>query len=390
MDVNPSDGSFAESSVAAFTRSRAAFDLKGVMSSLTVLRLRSRDLNLIERQLRAKVMQFPQFFQNSPIVLDVSEIEGGVAGFPLAALVRALHVCKVVPVAVTNIDDANRPMAAAAGLGIVSLSGAKPGPEPETAAADAQPRSARTEATPTPEAPTPTSRPITAHAEHDGAGRAHESHATAPSPSQGHGHGQHHAGQYNAAHATAGHPNGQNNGHHGYQGQQTTYVGHHPNASAHAGSTNGGAPNNNAGGNGNPNGNPNGNNDNRGVHHATPTPPRGIPLPGAHRAPLVIRQPVRSGQLIYAENNDLIVLAPVNPGAQIVADGNIHVYANMRGRAVAGAKGFTEARIFCQRFEAELIAIAGAYLTFEDIPRDRMGKPAQVYLQNGVCTIGAL
>ncbi len=104
----------------------------------------------------------------------------------------------------------------------------------------------------------------------------------------------------------------------------------------------------------------------------------------------MIRQPVRSGQLIYAENNDLIVLASVNPGAQIVADGNIHVYATMRGRAVAGAKGFTDARIFCQRFEAELIAIAGAYLTFDDIPKDRMGKPAQVYLQNSVCVIGPL
>ncbi|HEY0712945.1 MAG TPA: hypothetical protein VGF45_09750, partial [Polyangia bacterium] len=209
MDVNPSDGSFAESSVAAFTRSRAAFDLKGVMSSLTVLRLRSRDLNLIERQLRAKVMQFPQFFQNSPIVLDVSEIEGGVAGFPLAALVRALHVCKVVPVAVTNIDDAHRPMAAAAGLGIVSLSGAKPGVDPE-GAGEAQTRAARGEgaSTPTPEAPAP--RAAHAHPDREAAPRTPEPHASgAGSPASGHGqHGGHHGhagGGQHTAHANGNH-----------------------------------------------------------------------------------------------------------------------------------------------------------------------------------------
>ena len=134
MDVTSRDGAFAESNVAAFTRSRAAFDLKGVMSSLTVLRLRTRDLNLIERQLRAKVTQFPQFFQSSPIILDVGELEGGVEGFPLAALVRALSVCKVVPVAVTNIDEAHRPMAAAAGLGIVNLSASRPAGDPEAPA----------------------------------------------------------------------------------------------------------------------------------------------------------------------------------------------------------------------------------------------------------------
>ena len=308
MDVNSSsDGSFAESSVAAFTRSRAAFDLKGVMSSLTVLRLRSRDLNLIERQMRAKVTQFPHFFQSAPVVLDVSEIEGGIAGFPLAALVRALHVCRVVPVAVTNIDEANRPMASAAGLGIVTLSASRPAGDPEvteTTAVGPVPLPAAAAKTPIPAPPQQAAAPRT----------------PAPRPAT-------------------------------------------PTTPMPAVSTPPPAP----------------------VAAARPQP-----APGAHRAPLVVRQPVRSGQLVYAEKNDLIVLAPVNPGAQIVADGNIHIYAAMRGRAVAGAQGYTDARIFCQRFEAELIAIAGSYLTFDDIPRERLGRAVQIYLQNGTCTIAPL
>jgi septum site-determining protein MinC len=115
-----------------------------------------------------------------------------------------------------------------------------------------------------------------------------------------------------------------------------------------------------------------------------------LPAPITHKPPLVIRQAVRSGQQIYAEKTDLIVLAPVNPGAQLIADGNIHVYAPLRGRAVAGAKGFTEARIFVQKLEAELCAISGAYLTFDDIPKDRMGKPSQLHLQDGKVVLTAL
>jgi septum formation inhibitor MinC-like protein/tetratricopeptide repeat protein len=106
-----------------------------------------------------------------------------------------------------------------------------------------------------------------------------------------------------------------------------------------------------------------------------------------HRMPLVIREPVRSGQVIYAEKNDLIVLAAVNSGAELVADGNIHVYATLRGRAFAGAEGCSEARVFCQRLEAELVAINDAYLLHEDIPPERLGRPGQVLLENGRCII---
>jgi septum site-determining protein MinC len=106
-----------------------------------------------------------------------------------------------------------------------------------------------------------------------------------------------------------------------------------------------------------------------------------------HRMPLVIHEPVRSGQVIYAERNDLIVLAPVNPGAELVADGNIHVYAPLRGRAFAGAEGCSEARVFCQQLEAELVAINDAYVLFDDIPPARRGRPGQVLLRDGRCVI---
>ncbi|WP_326534976.1 septum site-determining protein MinC [Pseudorhodoferax sp.] len=96
---------------------------------------------------------------------------------------------------------------------------------------------------------------------------------------------------------------------------------------------------------------------------------------------MVIDRPLRSGQQIYARGADLIVLQAVNFGAEIIADGNIHVYAPLRGRAIAGARGNTEARIFSTCMEAQLISIAGIYRTSEvALPADVLGKPAQVRL----------
>jgi septum site-determining protein MinC len=120
---------------------------------------------------------------------------------------------------------------------------------------------------------------------------------------------------------------------------------------------------------------------------AMPSPTR---APASHAGPMVINQPVRSGQVIYAQHSDLVVLAPVNPGAQVIADGHIHIYAPLRGRAVAGVQGLLGARIFCQRLEAELVAISGAYVMSEDIPADRRGRPAQIYFEAGECRIAAL
>jgi septum formation inhibitor MinC len=109
-----------------------------------------------------------------------------------------------------------------------------------------------------------------------------------------------------------------------------------------------------------------------------------------HKLPMVVTQPVRSGQVVYAKDNDLIVLAPVNPGGQVVADGNVHIYAALRGRAVAGAQGASEARIFCQRLEAELLAINGIYLVWEDLPPELRGRAAQMFLRDGQVVVAAL
>ena len=100
-------------------------------------------------------------------------------------------------------------------------------------------------------------------------------------------------------------------------------------------------------------------------------------------ATMVVDKPLRSGQKIYARGADLVVMAMVNAGAEVAADGNIHVYAPLRGKAMAGARGNTQARIFALSLEAELVSIAGVYRTSENaLPADVQGKPAQVRLSN--------
>lgn len=98
---------------------------------------------------------------------------------------------------------------------------------------------------------------------------------------------------------------------------------------------------------------------------------------------LIHQQPVRSGQQVYAQGRDLVLIAAVGAGAEVIADGSIHVYAPLRGRALAGAQGDTNARIFCREFHAELVAIAGNYRVIEEIPRELSGKPVQVWLADG-------
>lgn len=104
----------------------------------------------------------------------------------------------------------------------------------------------------------------------------------------------------------------------------------------------------------------------------------------------IIYQPVRSGQQVYAQNGDLIVLAQVSAGAEILADGNIHVYGPLRGRALAGVKGNTKARIFCHSLEAELVSIAGQYKISEDLQNGNWKKPAQIHLEDETLTVKAL
>ncbi len=117
--------------------------------------------------------------------------------------------------------------------------------------------------------------------------------------------------------------------------------------------------------------------------------PKEIPVPPPAAEPplqpaLIIDRPLRSGQQVYARGRDLVVLAMVNPGAELIADGNIHVFARLRGKAIAGARGYAEARIFATSLEAELLSIAGVYRTSDDpFPANIFGKFAQVRLKSG-------
>lgn len=132
------------------------------------------------------------------------------------------------------------------------------------------------------------------------------------------------------------------------------------------------------------------------LNDATPGPavaPTEEPVPQAEAVPVpepaapaatptrIIDKPLRSGQRVYAAGGDIVVLAAVNPGAEVIADGSIHVYAPLKGRALAGARGDTSARIFTTQLEAELVSIAGVYRTFDSAPDAAVAKkPAQIRL----------
>ncbi|TFY97974.1 septum site-determining protein MinC [Ramlibacter rhizophilus] len=118
-----------------------------------------------------------------------------------------------------------------------------------------------------------------------------------------------------------------------------------------------------------------------------PAPQAPAPAPAAEAAPtsaLVIDRPLRSGQQVYARGRDLIVMCMVNPGAEVIADGHIHVYAPLRGKAIAGARGNVDARILSLCLEPELISIAGVYRTSDvPLPPEVQSRPTQVRLVGG-------
>jgi septum site-determining protein MinC len=113
---------------------------------------------------------------------------------------------------------------------------------------------------------------------------------------------------------------------------------------------------------------------------AAPPPPLLISKPAAARSTMVVDQPVRAGQRIWAEGSDLIITSTVNAGAEVIADGNIHVYGALRGRAIAGGADNMEARVFALNFDPELVSIAGFYAVREGFPAAQIGKAMQVRL----------
>jgi len=108
------------------------------------------------------------------------------------------------------------------------------------------------------------------------------------------------------------------------------------------------------------------------------------------KTPMLITRPVRSGQQVFARDTDLIVMGPVGAGAEVLADQNIHVYGPLRGRALCGVSGNSSTRIFCQSLEAELVSVDGNFRLLEEIPSDLRGKPAQIWLDNGRLNIEPL
>jgi septum site-determining protein MinC len=112
-----------------------------------------------------------------------------------------------------------------------------------------------------------------------------------------------------------------------------------------------------------------------------PAAPDPVP-PHVATTTITVRHPIRSGQVVHAAEGDLVVLAAVSSGAEVVAHGNIHVYAPLRGRAFAGADDDPEASIFCMNLDAEFLSIAGRSMTSEEIPAARRGKPARIQVEN--------
>jgi len=255
-----------------------AFDIKGTITPVTVLRLYTTDVERIERELRARIAPAPQMFANAPIVIDVADLPGEVE-LSLPSLVARLRSCKLVPVGVANASGDEIVRAVEAGLAIVQI-GIGRGRGVERPGVNARPEPAPVHVA----APAPVAAPMPV------AKRAREE--KRPDPK--------------AADAE----------------QQ-------------------------------------------------------------HTLTLTVKQPVRGGQVIYAQRADLVVLAPVNAGAQVIADGHVHVYGPLRGRALAGAQGMADARVFCQSLEAELVSVAGQYLLADEIPADRRGRPTQIFVENG-------
>ncbi len=243
----------------------SAIELKGSVFTLSVLRIHSNELDIIEAQLVKRLTKNPQFFVNAPIVVDLESVRDIPAALDFHRFVVLLRARQLFPVGVQNGSPLQHEAAMAAGLAV--LKGRSMKEPPNVAPLVTSPHGASIES------------------------------ATTESAD---------ADNIASSEAVVG-------------------------------------------------------------KHAPHTK--------------IVQQAVRSGQRMMARHGDLIVLAAVNAGAEIIAQGNIHVYAPLRGRALAGVSGDAQARIFCHQFEAELVAIAGNYRVFDNgPPKELRGKAVQVFL----------
>lgn len=249
-------------------QSPPAFELKAAGFTLPVIRLLGGGMEAVAEQLGAKVEQAPEFFRNTPVVIDLGGLPAGAGEVEFPLLVGLLRGYGMIPFGVRGGSKSQQAAAEAMELAILSETFARV-TKAESAGADSR-----------------------------GPGRG----AAAPQP---------------------------------------------------------------------------------------PAPPR-EPPPRPPQGPTLVTRPVRSGQRIYATGGDLSVVAAVSSGAELMADGNIHVYGPLRGRALAGMKGNLEARIFCQDLQAELVSVAGHYRISDNIPIELRGMPVQIYLDQKVLRIERL
>jgi septum site-determining protein MinC len=249
----------------------AVFELKAAGFTLPIIRLLEADIEAVAAELGARVEQAPEFFRNTPVVIDLSAFPrgGGEVEFPL--LVGLLRGYGMIPFGVRGGNKAQNAAAEAMELAILG--------ETET-----RPTRADRNAAPEDQAP------------------------PAPRPSE------------------------------------------------------------------------------QSLSEEPAAPPRA----GAGASFTLVTRPVRSGQRVYAAGGDLSIIAAVSSGAELMADGNIHVYGPLRGRALAGMKGNTDARIFCQDLQAELVSVAGHYRVSENIPSELRGVPVQIYLDQKILRIEKL
>lgn len=261
-----------------------AFELKGRMLPLTVLALRSNDMDVVASQLGAKVKQAPDFFSNMPVVIDLQNLPEDSSDVDFPFLIGMLRGFGFVPVAVRGGSQNQLEAAIAMELGILrEEKGVRTEPKPDaTSGSSAEPSE-----------PDNTDDPSEAESENADQGNISDRESMAPVET----------------------------------------------------------------------------------------------VPARSK---VVTRPIRSGQQVYAAGGDLVVVAPVSPGAELLADGSIHVYGALRGRALAGIKGNSEARIFCRRLEAELISIAGQYRVADDLAADQRGVPVQVFLNDRRLVIEAI
>ncbi|ALM84662.1 septum site-determining protein MinC [Bordetella sp. N] len=344
-----------------------ALDFKSATLYAVRVVLHNADLEQLTAALDKRMADAGSFFENEPVVIDASRVEGPV---DWSALLDALRKHKLPPIGVVAEGD-NLRAALAAGLAAVELS-TPPARAPQQADAGGAPPPMPTQpAADLVAAPEPTATA----AEAETAAKAISGTGT-PMSSQPAADREVVDGKADAA-ATAA------------AGKDET---------ARNGSTGG------TGGNGQNQRNGKKDNGNGGLPAAParqPIPERAARSTTSSTAPtaadpqsssaLVITRPLRSGQRVYARHSDLVVIGMVSQGAEVIADGNVHVYGPLRGKAMAGARGDTTARIFTTHLDAELLAVAGVYRVVEDkLDASLHGKPALVRLEGDTLRLEAL